>query len=233
MASTIKNKEGLQKIRLLVGSTTNEWKTTRVRCSRCASFVNLSRKTFIPMGWTDKVEDFRQCWVYLDAWHVCRRYEVPQAPARSSSLWGMELLEGTGFKPLEKHLKKLREEGLIGVMIAKEFLHMCIAPLQEHQRRIWEFTSEGDTMMLHPLYLGDDMVRAALKALFATDDVPDLHLAVTPLYRLLERDAILKEMPSFDQWGQRPPGFVGERSNPLAPTPDPDLLTTWWSLLRW
>jgi hypothetical protein len=114
----------------------------------------------------------------------------------------MELLEGTRFKPLEKRLRKLHEEGLRGVMIAEEFLRRRIAPLQEHQRRIWEFTGEGDTMMLHPLYLGDDVVRAALKALFATDDVPDLHLAATPLYHLPERHAILKEMSSFDQWGQ-------------------------------
>jgi hypothetical protein len=68
------------------------------------------------------------------------------------------------------------------------------------------------------------VVKVAQKAHFAVADLPDLHHAVTPLYRLQERDAILGEMPSFDQWGHRHPGFVGERPNPLTATSDPELV---------
>jgi hypothetical protein len=144
-------------------------------------------------------------------------YVVPEAPMVKSSSWGSRRLSGKGLDPLAGRLNSLREGGLTGVMVAKEFVRRRIAPPQDHRRKMWTFTGDGDKMMLHPTGLLVPTIDEAMKTLFAEVGVPDLTFAVAPLYRLQAREDILAAMPRFDQWGLRPMGQEGERENPLLP----------------
>jgi hypothetical protein len=112
------------------------------------------------------VEDFRKRWVYMDTCEANPLYKVPMAPVVKSSGWGSKRLSGKGLDPLERRLNSLREGGLTGMMVAKEFIRRRIAPLQDHKNRMWTF-NEGDKMMLQPTGLLADTVDEALKMLFA------------------------------------------------------------------
>jgi hypothetical protein len=72
---------------------------------------------------------------------------------------------------------------MTGMMVTKEFIWRCIAPLQDHKNRMWTF-NDGDKMMLQPTGLLAATVDEAMKTLFAEVGVPDLAFMVAPLYRL-------------------------------------------------
>ena len=171
------------------------------------------------MSWTKKVEDCRKRWVYMDAREANLLYEVPEVPTKKSSGWGGEALSDPRLEPFSKRLIALKNAGLAGLMVAKEFVRRRIAPLQDHKCKVWYFAGEGDSLMLHPTLMEENEVRKTMKSLFAVEDVADLADATLPLYRLTNKDEILEGMPKFDRWGLRPAGLEGDHENPLIPAP--------------
>ena len=63
-------------------------------------------------------------------------------------------------------MKMLRDAGLTGQMVARDFVLRRIAPLQAHSRLMWMYSGPQDRMRLHPEPLTKKQVAASMKLLF-------------------------------------------------------------------
>jgi hypothetical protein len=111
----------------------------------------------------------------------------------------------------------LRQAGLMGRMIATKFLRRRIAPLQEHERAVWDYSRATVSMKLGEGALGKAVIAKEMGMLFAEAGIAIHPEEAAPLYRLTEPEMlkILAGMPSFDEWGIRPPDLVGKQENLL------------------
>ena len=104
--------------------------------SGCVSFrfCEAMASKIIPMEVKKKVEDFRKRWVYMDVRQASPLFEVPTAPAVKHAHWEGIKITDDSIGPLVRRLEALREAGLTGAMVAKEFVRRRIAPLQRHKK---------------------------------------------------------------------------------------------------
>ena len=64
----------------------------------------------------------------------------------------------------------LREAGLTGQMVLRDFVKRRIAPLQWHSEPVWTYRGLEDGMRLSAKGLSSDTRKQVLKVLFATTD---------------------------------------------------------------
>ena len=117
-------------------------------------------------------------------------------------------------------LKVLRDAGLTGQMVARDFVQRRIAPLQAHSRPMWMYSGPQDRMSLHPVDLTEKEVAASMKLLFGPVEIPEAEgELLTPLHQLPlpSRLIILETMPAFTARG-----LEGEASTDGAPVVEDD-----------
>ncbi|KAE8806350.1 hypothetical protein D1007_17506 [Hordeum vulgare] len=88
-------------------------------------------------------------------------------------------------------------------MVAREYICRRIAPLQRHSRPMWTFRGPRDPMRIQVLPHPPDDLCDLLRRL--TGDNPDeLPRNGLPLYKFKAAEALVAEMPLFDEWGFLP-----------------------------
>ena len=128
-------------------------------------------------------------------------YDVPAAlPARGRN-WESVPFSSVGMEALEERISDLEAMGLMGEMVAAEFLRQRVAPLQHHSARMWALNSNSASLRLELAMLPPDAIAAAVRLLLGVGQVPPLPPMATPLYDVPEAEDTLGRMPHFDQWG--------------------------------
>ena len=121
---------------------------------------------------------------------------------------------------LAGRLKVLRDAGLTGQMVARDFVQRRIAPLQDHVRPMWMYSGPQDRMRLHGEPLPEKETAAAMKLLFGVAEIPgaDMEL-LRPIHQLplQSRLDILESLPTFNARG-----LEGESGVDAAPVVEDD-----------
>ena len=105
----------------------------------CVSFriSDTRSKYYIPIAWvgenavtkvTKKVDDFRKRWCLVDAKVKNHLLDMPVAPPKKWERWASEALEGPKLDAVYQCLRGLRDAGVTGQMVAKDFTRRRIAP---------------------------------------------------------------------------------------------------------
>ena len=184
-------------------------------CSGCASFRfrDSSRGLFIPISRTGgnavtsvttEVEGFRSRWFFVDAGEVNAHYEVPDAPPAEQESWASVPLVGAGLVNLAQRLTQVREAGLTGQMVAKDFVARRLAPLQAHGEPMWMLSGREDKMRLNKVDLAPEVVNAIMEILFSSSDIPEPRVDFARAIHRFARTSVLKfvrAMPRFNEWG--------------------------------
>ena len=114
--------------------------TAQNEVAGCVSFriADARSRNYIPIAWngknaitkvTKKVDDFRQRWFLVDTKVNNPLLDVPEEPPRKWARWASEGFEGPKLDAVYECLRGLREAGLTGQMVAKDFTKRRIAPL--------------------------------------------------------------------------------------------------------
>src|SRR5664279_3383457 len=171
--------------------------------------------SIISMKLDKKVEDYRSRWLYVDTRQASPIFKAPDAPAVKRAGWEGTRIDDQELMPLTQRMQDLRDAGLTGAMVAKEFTKRRIAPLQAHTNPMWTYSGAGDMMRLSRDDLRAEVVDGVMKVLNGPGTIADPSDNALPVYRYHEMDELITDMPRFDQWGLLPEGHVGERENPL------------------
>ena len=121
--------------------------TAARKITGCVSFRLADRDAdgLIPMAVTKKVEDFRKRWVYINTTSTEALLQLPLVTARrSASRWRSERLDAEQLGSLLGRILRLKERGLTGQMVARQFLTQHITPLQAHRREMWSLGDRAD-----------------------------------------------------------------------------------------
>ena len=86
--------------------------------------------------------------------------------------WSSEGLASQEMGALVRRMKILRDAGLTGQMVARDFVQRRIAPLQAHTKPMWMYSGPQDKMRLHPEALPEGQVALAMKVLFGRAEIP-------------------------------------------------------------
>ena len=84
---------------------------------------------------TKKVEEFSQKWLLVDIGATNAFYDVPEAPRMKHDGWSSVGLASQAMSALVGRMKLLRNAGLTGQMVARDFVQRRIAPLQATRSR--------------------------------------------------------------------------------------------------
>ena len=116
-------------------------------------------------------------------------------------------------------MRGLRNAGVTGQMVAKDFTRRRIAPLQWHSEPIWAYTGIEDRMRLDAENHTPEVLDKIMEQLFTSVAIPASAADdARPLFTFGEET--MREhrslLPRFDEWGIVPAGHRGPRSNPWA-----------------
>ena len=184
----------------------------------------------IPMAWgpdelpitriPKKVEEFRKKWLLVDVEGSNAFCDIPDAPQVKHDGWSSVPLAHQAMSALVGRLKMLRDAGLTGQMVARDFVQRRIAPLQAHTRPMWMYSGPQDRMRLHPKYLTEKQMAASMKLLFRPVEIPEAEgELLMPLHQLplLSRLQVMETMQAFTARG-----LEGEASTDAAPVVEDD-----------
>ena len=200
----------------------------------CVSFrIAAARsETYIPIAWsgedavtkvTKKVDDFRKRWLFVDAKRTNPLLEVPEGPPTKWARWGSEEFEGSKLDAVYECIQRIREAGVTGQMVARDFTRRRIAPLQWHSEPMWTYTGRGDAMRLSADGFTPEVLGQVMGVLFVTPKIPSpANEEARPLICFAEEsiEEQRQVMPIFDEWGIVPAGHRGPRPNPWAAEPE-------------
>ena len=171
---------------------------------------------FPPLGPLKKVDNLPGRWVYLDTRVTDDLFEIPSGPPRKCSGWSQKEMAAEDIAPLVERMKELRSKGLTAPMVVREFVARRIAPLQHHERSMWEYSGPEDRMRLSDSSMPDADLEVVLRTLLGKEDPPKLSIGLIPLYSFLSepRELIRARMPSFDRWDLLREREVSRKENP-------------------
>ena len=127
----------------------------------------------------------------------------PYEPAIVREGWSAQALAGDLLYPMVEKVNILRNAGLTVQMVVAEFIRRRLAPLQAHERALWDFSGRHDEMRLEDRRLSSESFNQLMSLLFGTVWETDLPAGVTPLY-CQGAPWQHKDMPSFNEWGPIP-----------------------------
>ena len=119
-------------------------------------------------------------------------------------------------------MKLLRDAGLTGQMVARDFVQRRIAPLQAHTRAMCMYLGPQDKMRLHPESLSKEQVATSMKLLFGPAEIPGAEgELLMPIHQLplSDRLQILETMPTFTARGLE--GEASDDATPMVEEEDP------------
>ena len=113
-----------------------------------------------------------------------RREELhkPYALATERRGWSAQALAEDLLRPMVEKVKTLRGAGLTGQMVVAEFLRRRLAPLQAHERALWEYSGRHDELRLEDKRLSTESSNQMLALLFGTVWDTQILVETAPLY---------------------------------------------------
>ena len=93
---------------------------------------------------------------------------------------------------------------LMGAMLQREFLMLCVAPLQARSRPLWTLGGEEDNLRLSLEALSGEELAVALRLLVG-DDQEYPPSAFVPLFLRKDGSQVTAAMPTFDKRSLVPP----------------------------
>ena len=114
----------------------------------CVSFriAPARSEVYIPIAWsgedavtkvTKKVDGFRKRWLFVDAKRTNPLLEVPEGPPTKWARWGSAEFAGSKLDVVYDYIWCIRDAGVTGQMVARDFTRRRIAPLQWHSEPVW------------------------------------------------------------------------------------------------
>ena len=94
------------------------------------------------------------------------------APPQKWAHWASGEFEGPRLEAVYDRIRVLREAGLTGQMVARDFTKRRIAPLQWHSEPMWTYAGLEDRMRLSADGLASDERKQVMRVLFAKATVP-------------------------------------------------------------
>ncbi|KAE8790568.1 hypothetical protein D1007_35080 [Hordeum vulgare] len=167
---------------------------------QCSGCMSLRTAELLP-----EAEVFRWQWVHVETAEAGVLFQLPSTPATSNQGWMREELNDPRLTLILTRLEKLKRAGVTMAMVVREFIWWWIAPLQHHSCPMWAYAGSRDTMRIHVMPLSPDVLRELLRRLTG-DDPDELPQNGTPLYNFKAPEALVTEMPLFDEWGFLPGG---------------------------
>ena len=200
----------------------------------CVSFriAPARSEVYIPIAWdgdeaitqvTKKVDGFRMRWLFVDAKRTNPLLEVPEGPPTKWARWKSAEFEGEKLDAVYMCISRIREAGVTGQMVAKDFTRRRIAPLQWHSEPVWRYNGREDAMRLSRDGFTPEVLRQVMCVLFVTPTIPAPGSdAARPIISFNEEsiEEQREVMPVFDEWGLVPAGHRGPRPNPWAAEPE-------------
>ena len=116
-------------------------------------------------------------------------------------------------------MQGLRNAGVTGQMVARDFTRRRIAPLQWHSEPMWEYTGPMDRMRLCEDDFTLEVLNTVMETLFTSAAIPSPATdEARPLFIFAEETVREHRslLPRFDEWGIVPAGHRGPRNNPWA-----------------
>ena len=156
---------------------------------------------------------------------LCRRQEdkpsleVPEGPPTKWARWGSAEFAGSKLDAVYECIWCIREAGVTGQMVARDFTRRRIAPLQWHSEPVWTYTGRGDAMRLSSDDFTPEVLQQVMGVLFVSPKIPSpSDERAKPLICFAEEsiEEQCQIMPVFDEWGIVPAGHRGPRPNPWA-----------------
>ena len=149
----------------------------------CVSFriADARSKFYIPIAWvggeaitkiTKKVDDFCKRWLLVDARVENPLLVMPTAPPKKWARWASQALVNPQLIGVYKCLQGLREAGVTGQMVARDFTRRRIAPLQWHSVAMWLYTGLEDKMRLCKDNLTPETLNTVMETLFTSAAIP-------------------------------------------------------------
>ena len=154
------------------------------QCSGCVSFIAVKEREsdFLSFGSPRPSGSFRRHWVWMDAGWRREELQKPYAPATERREWSAQALAGDLLHPMVEKVKTLRDAGLTAEMVVAEFLRRRLAPLQAHERALWDCSGRDDEMRLEDKRLPSESFNQLMSLLFGTVWNTQLPAGATPLY---------------------------------------------------
>ncbi|KAE8813240.1 hypothetical protein D1007_09631 [Hordeum vulgare] len=147
-----------------------------------------------------EAERFRQQWVPVEAAEAGALFRLSSTPATPNQGWMRRELSDSRFVPVLTRLEELKRAGVTMEMVVREFICRRIAPLWRHSRPMWTFRGPRDPMRIqvlpHPPHILSELLRQ-----LTSGDPDELPLNGLPLYKFKSVEALVVEMPLFDEWG--------------------------------
>nr|XP_040251756.1 protein WEAK CHLOROPLAST MOVEMENT UNDER BLUE LIGHT-like 1 [Aegilops tauschii subsp. strangulata] len=140
---------------------------------------------------------------------------------QSDKGWSCAKLTDERASPVLEQMKadfkpgNARAAKVTGALLLREFLTLCVAPLQARARPLWRLGDEEDKICLSPEALPDDELSAVLRLLVG-DNQEYPPSAFVPLFRHSDWEQIVASRPTFDSRELVPPAPTGA---PAAPKP--------------
>ncbi|KAE8778579.1 hypothetical protein D1007_48478 [Hordeum vulgare] len=175
------------------------------QCYGCASLAtaDASAPRSLDTELLREAEGFRWQWVQVGAAEAGALFLPPLAHATPNRGWMREELTDPRLTLVLTRLEKLKRAGVTMVMVVREFVRRRIAPLQRHSCPMWAYAGPRDLMRIQVLPLPPHILRELLRRL-AGDDPYEIPPNGLPLYEFKAPEALVAEMPLFDEWGFHP-----------------------------
>jgi hypothetical protein len=180
------------------------WSSGLNQSSGCVSFIATAgtEGDFIDLKWMKKVEDFQSRWRFVDILEESELFLVTGVSPTKLTTWASEALPEEALNTLRSWIHDLWKAGVTGTMVGVEFVTRCIAPLQDHQQKIWKHRA-GDDLRLHVSKLNADAREEVIRAFFSSASIPMIPRTALPIYNLGARETsrVTARILKFNAWG--------------------------------
>ena len=149
------------------------------------------------------MDDFHKRWFLVVANLESQLMEVPEALPLKRACWASSPIRGP-LGEVRRRIQEVHAAGLIGQMVAKDFMKRWIAPLYRHREPMWMYAGQKDPMWLSSIPLEKDLVKEVMGILFTALSIITLKVdEAQPLHRFIVEDRLelVNKQLVFDEWG--------------------------------
>lgn len=156
---------------------------------------------FSELGLCSAPKNRRQKWVFANLREAGKLLWKPVTRAVRHRGWKRALITGEAWLLVLDRIRHLSGLGLHCHMVALNFVHHHLAPLQAWQEPAWRYSGPSDPRRLRRDKLDNSAVAVILEELLNPEGVIAFPKSMRPLYDDEWRETILASLPACDRWG--------------------------------
>ncbi|XP_073352880.1 uncharacterized protein [Aegilops tauschii subsp. strangulata] len=179
----------------------------------CANFIASGKANSISST-GKRADNIRAKWVMMDAKRAHPHLVLPMEAPQFNKGWPRaepaDERTSTVLEQMQIDLKpgNAKAVKVTGATLLREFLMLCVAPLQARARPLWKLEDEEEKTRLRPGALpGDEL--AAILCLIVGDNQEYPPSAFTPLFLRKDWEPLVLSRPTFNARGLVPPALSG------------------------